>query len=498
MPQLPGIPRLQSGAAQGGRQASAADFGAAPAAAQAQRAGLLGDVGQIAGQAAQMHERIRDARESVRMERALTEADLDREQWFDAAKDDPDENTLEERFAKSERERVQQRAGGIDPGWRGEFEQRSQLSGVRASARVRDLVRGKRIAGSQVDAGAKLDGLADLFARAGPDDRPEFGSQAAELVGRMRAQGIYSEPQAQAALEGWKQRATEGAWLAGKNQDPQGTLEDVRHSRDGFEHMTEPRRQQAIASLEDEVRQRKEFDRARVTEARIAADRAQHEREEKVTKDLLFAAANKTLTVDMIQQHAPDLSPSTVSQLLNATRHEFNPEATPNPTEYYRLRLLAATDPQAFVDEKIDREAVGLNNALSLIDAQAAARKKDPVVTGDNFEGRWAKRLADMGGLDDEERAHLFRIGEARLQEYQERTKERPGPKEEQQIIDEVLLQNTRDTRRLFGILGSREVVEIPDAFRARAAASLARKGQPSTEAAIRQLYDNARTEGVQ
>lgn len=498
------LPRLTARPGSFGRRATGEDLGAAEGAARVQGAGVVSELAEASG-------RILSAREGSRAARALSEASLEMEQQVEALRDDPDEATYEERFEKARADIRSRYSQGLFGAWQGDFEERFEIAGAQAAGRVRDLVRAKRVAAGRADSTAALGNWSNLYARAGELDRPEIMAQAAAEIGRGVGSGLFSAEQGQAALEQFKAQATEGLWRAGKNQDPEGTLEDLRARRGGFEHMDEARRQAAIEAVEGEIQQRERFAAARVTEARVQAERAQRELEEKTTKDLLFAAAQGTLTVDQIQANRENLSASTVSQLLNATKREFNPEAVPEPVEYFRLRMLAATDPAAFAAEKIDPARVGFNKALSLIDAQAAARKKDPVVTGDNFEGRWARRIADMKGLDKEEQAQLFRIGEARVQEFQERTGNRPGPKEEQEIIDQVLLQNTARRRNFFGF-SQRVVVPDPDVpageppaavegvpqqYLPQIAEALRKAGKPVTDAAILERYQAAKARGL-
>lgn len=444
MPRLP--QQLQPGAAPVGRRAGAADFGALEAGALAERSG-------VARELADASQRIFDARESARASRALSEAEVELDQQIEALRDDPDENTHEERFRKAFQDVRARHSGQLSGRWRGEFDERLSVAEARLGARVRDEVRRRRIDGALADTSTALDNWAGAFARADGPERAGILGQGAEHIGRMRAAGVLSESQAQAALDRFRGQATEGLWRRGKNEAPEATLEDLRARRGGFEHMDEAARQAAIESVGAEIEQRRRFDSARESEARVARERAQRDTEESTAKEGLLRATRGKLTVDWIEQNRENLSASVLGQLLGATQREFNPSAIPDPVEYYRLRTLHAQNPAAFAAEKVDPERVGFNKALELIDAQAAARTRDPVTTGQSFSARAIDRFELMEGLEKSERAELLRLAEARLEEYQGEKGAKPGPKEEQAIIDEVILRHVARQPRALGFL---------------------------------------------
>lgn len=437
MPSRLPIPRLQSQGAPLGRRATAADMGGQEGQALEQRA-------QIPRELAEASERILSAREGARASRALSEASLEMEQQIEALRDDPDEATHEERFEKARAEIQSRHSQGLFGAWQHDFQDRFTVAGAHAAGRVRDLVRAKRVSAGRADTEAALGNWANLYARSSEMDRPAVLEQAAELVGRGVGSGLYSAEQGQAALARLKAQATDGLWRAGKNEDPEGTLEDLRASRGGFEHMDEPQRQAAIEAVEGEIKQRERFAKAEEAEAQAKLAEAKRELEEVTARQGMDLVLKGSISVDWIRQNLPNLSRTEADYFLGETRRT-GPSKTgiQDMAEWQRLVDLRYDAPERFASEAIDPAKVGPVEYEKLKAAQAQARRGESASPAE-VRTVARERAAQRQDLSDLERAELQRSYEAALEDFEKQKNGKATSKEQQSVLDVVELQRYR------------------------------------------------------
>lgn len=150
MPVLP-LQRVQPGQVSLGRQASAADFGAAEGAAQAERGQLYGQVGQVAAQVADANDHIRQAANQAKLARVAAQygADLDR-----AALDlesDPDLDSHEGKIQKTSQDLLERYRKELPTEMHGALEARVFPDQAHARLSVVSFARTKRIDNSRAD-----------------------------------------------------------------------------------------------------------------------------------------------------------------------------------------------------------------------------------------------------------------------------------------------------------------------------------------------------------
>jgi len=437
MPRLPGI---QSAPTQLGRRATPEDFGSQLGAVEAQSAAPITELGEIS-------QRIAAARESAQVSRLSEEYGIGAEDDFRTIADSgapPEEleGLLQESLRKR-RAALAEQVGGFG---RDRFEERAALQDQRTLMQARDYVRDEQIRLAKGDTQASISMAAQRAARGDPEAR----NRILEAVGRSVGGGVFTQAQGQELIQAADAQIAEAAWRAGLNEDPEGTLDEIRASRGPFQRMDEADRQQAIRQLETQARQNERFDKAREAEARAEAQRVQQETEAETRKTLLLEAARGQLTVDRIEELAPNLSASAVSELLTDVR-QARPDVrtgTPDPNEYFRLRDLQTKSPAQFLDAEIDPMRVGLENAAKLIEAQQKIRQG----VGETPTGLQSRlsRWTDGFKADEDEKSILYGAGERAVLAFQEREGRAASDQEQQQILDGVLLEQLRVRRGFF------------------------------------------------
>jgi hypothetical protein len=431
------LPRITARPGSFGRRATGEDFGAAEGQARAQGAGVFSALSEAS-------ERILMARESARASRALAAASVELEQNIEALRDDPDEATHEERFEKARAEIQSRHEKTLFGPWRGEFADRFGIEGVRAGAQVRDQVRARRVSAGRADTQAALADWANLYGRAAEPNRGPLMERAAEAIGRAQGAGLFSAEQAQGELERFKATATEGLWRAGKDRDPQGTLEAVRARVGGFEHMDEPRRQVAIEALEAEIAQRERFAKAEKAEAEARVLETRRQLEEATARQGMAQVLDGSISVGWIRQNLPNLSRTEADYFLGETRRT-GPSKTgiQDMAEWRRLVDLRYDAPEQFAQEKIDPAKVGPVEYEKLKEAQAKARRGESASPSEvrTVARERAKLRADLSEL---EQAELQRSYEAALEDFEKQKNGQASAKEQQSVMDAIELQRYR------------------------------------------------------
>lgn len=502
MPQIPGI----AGPASFGRRADAGDFGAAEAQAGAQRGAVVGQIGQAAATAAVIGDRIREAADQAKLSRKAAEYAAGLDEAIVGLQDDPDLDTHQERIQKASEELLRGAQKDLPPNLHGQLEDRVFSAGARAKLEVRRNVQVKRVAQGRADTAQTVDVLANVAGRTlDPRDREAVRVQALTALDAARAGNLIDQAGHDAGVSAFDQKTTEALARAGKNDHPQATLEQLRARTGGFERMEEPARQQWIEMLTNEVQQRERIAKAEKAEAEARVEKAQRDMQQEAEEHGYFAAADGLMTTDWVKENRDRLSPGAVRYFLGVAEKAEAAGAS-DPREIFRLESLRYTNPKAFVGEKIDPARVGPRKAVELLKAQAEAKKADFVPTGRSFASRLTSRLGEMRGLDDDEKAELFRIGESDLQHFSNQKGGRPTADEEQSIIDDVLL---RRVVRKPGFLGfgrdtavlppgaPLEVPNVPGQYVDQIVDSLKRAGKPINPQAISERYEKAKALGL-
>jgi hypothetical protein len=460
---MPELPRIQPGPVGLGRQASGDDFGAGAAAAAAQRGRAGAQLGAAAAELAEADRRIAEAELGARVDRAVAESAAEYEAGIEALEEDPDLDGRAEKLARIDADIARKHGGQFEGRWREEYETRLVPVIAGAGGRVRSGVRRARKDRAAANIENTLNTEADLGARTlDPEQRAASRGRAQGALERAQAAGLIDASTAQARLERFDAEQMEALALGWIRDDPAGAKRELEKGPSGqFGLMREDARQRAIGSADGELRQRDQIAKAERAEREARAKEQRQQLEEETEKKLLAAAVDGALTVDDVKQNRGGLSASAFGQFLGMAAEARARPA--DPREVYRLDALRFDNPQAFLREAIDPEKVGPKKAIELKEAQSKLRNGDPAPTGTSFRERMHDRLKASKGLDDDERAQLYRISDEKFQEFARDKGSRPSAEEEQRIIDEVLLRRAaRVPTGIFG-LGAGDTIILPD-----------------------------------
>lgn len=449
---MPPLPRLQAGPQSFGRRASPEDFGAGIGQAVQGAGALAGEIGGAAAQLALTDQRIREAETDARVDRAVAESAAEYARTVELLQQDPDLESHGEKLEKARAAIASQFGGQFDGRWREEYETRMVPVVAGAGAQVRTHARNAFKDRGVASLETALNTEADLGARSlDPDSREASRQRASGALERAVASGLLSASQAQARLERFDAEQTEALALSWIGDDPEGAREALRERSGGFERMREDARQRAIKSAEAEIRQRQQIAKAEQDEAEARAKEAQQKRNDEALKKLMAEKVDGVLTVGQVKAFRDALTPAQFDMMLDAaTEVEARPA---DSAEVYRLESLRFTDPKAFAAETLDPKTLGPKKTLQLLEEQSKLRASGDFTptTGRSFSDRLLQRLELLKGVDDEERAQLFRIGESNLEAFEREKGGKASPDEQQKVLDDVLTQRVIQ-KRSFGL----------------------------------------------
>lgn len=500
---MPPLPRIARGPVDFGRRASPQDFGAGVAQERAQTGQI---VSQVGGVVAEHTDRILQARKRAELALAAAQFQAGQSQALFDSEADQDLDTLEERFGKRVKDLADQAKKSVDPQLHADLDERIFAAREHGMLELRRNIRNRNIGDARARTQEMLKIQSGEAARA--RDLVRFNQIRGQVHGQLDEQldaGIIDRAQYDQAVRGFDESVTDARVLAGLNEDPAGTLQALRARAGVFANMNEEKRQAGIAAAENEVRQREQIAKAEAREVEARAEKAKQAQLEEAVQHGLFAEADGALSVDWVKENRARLDPQWTRYFLDAAAKA---EATVgDPREIFRLEAMQYTNPKAFAAEKLDPAKLGPKKAIELLKAQSEIKKGEIAPTGATFRTRLIERLKEQKGIDDGERAELYRIGEASLQKFAEQKGGRPTPVEEQSVIDETLLRRTVRERGGFLFLGTNtaitpegtplEIPDVPPQHVDQIIESLKKRGMPVTAASIRDTYLKAKAAGA-
>jgi hypothetical protein len=261
--------------------------------------------------------RLYDAEQGAKADRAAAEAarrlSLAAEE---VAAGEPDHNKWTQLYEERKGQVLGELGEPLAPAYRDRFQRSAEEVDFQIQSKLRGAVRERQMAAIDADTRDALSAFTDEEARASETEKPLWRQRRAEVAGRAKAAGVWTDAEMREHLQASEQQLAKTALIEGIRTDPVGTIRALEARSGPLSALSEPDRQvwisHAVEAHEAELREQ----HAARQRAQADYDRMMRLAGDEASRRLSDQAASSGVTVEEVTQFRSVLSPDEYRQWL--------------------------------------------------------------------------------------------------------------------------------------------------------------------------------------